>query len=145
MSWYIPHPIQLTMKIWRIVSQNCILIFFSGMVKKVLDKEKGDKVLTPPPPTHTLSFVYEPAFTYLCIKSHQYIERNSGFPDNPQASYLDNYLRSILHMQQVLMCGTIWRHYNHDFISCDLIGQKFWNDLTLGNWIFMYIWIVLSY
>ena len=36
-------------------------------------------------------------------------------------------------MQQVLKCGTICRHYNDDFISSDLIGQKFLNDLRIGT------------
>ena len=31
-------------------------------------------------------------------------------------------------MQQVLRCGTIWHHYNDDFINSDLIGQKCLND-----------------
>ena len=37
-------------------------------------------------------------------------------------------MHSFLHMQQVLRCGTIWRHYKDDFISSDLIGQKSLND-----------------
>ena len=39
-------------------------------------------------------------------------------------SYSDQRMHSFLQMQQVLMCGTKWRHYNDDFIISDLIGKN---------------------
>ena len=82
------------------------------------------------------SFIYGPVFTYLCIIWHQCNAFESNFKEtldiqgifiHQKASYLVSSL--FLHMQQVLMCRTIWCHYIDDFISSDLIGQKFLNVL----------------
>ena len=94
----------------------------------------GDEVLSP------LSFVYVPAFTYLCIVSHicnaseSNLKENLGIQDTLiywRSSNLVNSL--VLHMQQVFKCGTIWRHYNDEFIRSDLICRKFLNDWHVGT------------
>ena len=91
----------------------------------------GDEMLYPP----FFSFVYGPEFTNLCFFSHQCNASESTFKENLGIQDIlihqkaSNFVNT--NMQQVLMCGIIWRHYNDDFISNDLIGQKYLTDCNV--------------
>ena len=91
----------------------------------------GDQVL---PPSPFLSSMAKCSLT--CALSHINVIRpkvifkeSLGIQDILIHRKTSNLVNSLLPAYATrLMCGTIWRHYNDDFISSDLIGQKFLND-----------------
>ena len=99
----------------------------------------GDEVIYPHP---FFSRLWLSISLYLCIISHHCHASESIFKENLgiqdiliHYSLQTEKIYSFLHMQQELGCWTIWRHYNNDFISSDLIGQKFLNDWHVGTFI----------
>ena len=95
-----------------------------------------DGVLFPPPP---FSFVYSPAFTYLCIISHQCNASESNLTSGMQDSLIHQKASNLIH-SFLLACTTsvnvwdnIWRHYNDDFINSDLIGLNDWHVGTVNS------------
>ena len=89
------------------------------------------------PPPH-FSFVYNgPAFTYLCIISHHCNASESNFKENlgiqnilihQKSSNLANSLLLTFATSVEVWDNMASLHSFDDFISSDLIGQKFLND-----------------
>ena len=73
----IPHPVHLTRKIRRILSKRYKFLVGHNWYKNYQIMKLQTMCYTPP-----FSFVYGPAFTYLCIISHQRNASNSNFKEN---------------------------------------------------------------
>ena len=115
-------------------------IFLSGFVLKKLDNEWNGRRGVITSPLSFLSSIAQRSLT--CASSHITVMRlRVIFKENLNIQNILIHQKSLnsvvnsffLHKQQVLRCGTIWRHHNDDFIRSDLIGQKFLNDWNVGT------------
>ena len=138
LSPYISHPVYVKRKKKR---NEESYFFLSGLVSKLLVIKREMGWNTPSNPIFhvwpSVPISVHNITSIQCVR--KYIQWKFWCPkifDLQKRKLQVQLIKLILHIQQVLMCVTLWLHYKDDIITGDLFGEKFLNDWqvrTLGN------------